>query len=231
MKKSTKVIIITLILFVLMGCYKPLISLFVSDKYLAAFLQKFLKAMTVIIYITKLKLWDKIGSIKKLFSSDIFLLLPVVLLSLIPLINGIKIKSISTIFIILATAILIGVVEEFLFRGVIFSALEESGAVNAILISSIIFALTHFLNLVYGADLLDTVVQVVFAFGFGLVMSVVRSKTKLLLPLILTHALWDFISDISNTNFTGTIDTIHSISLILVILWGVFLTFMVNKNK
>lgn len=231
MKKGTKIVIITIVLFILMGCYKPLIGIFISDKYLATFLQKLLKAVTVIIYITKLKFWDEIGSIKKLSNSNLLLLLPVAVLSLIPVLNGIKIKSISIIFIILATVILIGIVEELLFRGVIFTALKENGTINAILISSFIFALTHFLNLVYGADFLDTVVQVVFAFGFGLVMAVVRSKTNILLPLILVHALWDFVLDISNTNFNGTIDTIHSISLVLVLLWGIFLTFKVYKES
>lgn len=230
MKKDTKLIIITIVLMLLMGCYRPLISQFVPKGYSATLIQKLLQAITVIIFITKLKLWNRMGSITKVSKKAIFLLLPVAILSLIPILNGVKVNSANTIFIILITTLLIGIIEELVFRGVILSALKERGKLPTILICSVIFGLFHLLNLVYGAGILDTIVQVIFAFGFGLVMAVVRYETDLLLPLIIVHALWDFICDISNMDFQPTLDTVHSISLVLIILWGLFLTFRNYKN-
>ena len=230
MKKDIKLIIATILLMLLMGCYKPLIREFIANGYIAALMQKLLQAITIIIYITKLKLWDSIGSIAKISKKSLLIILPVFIASFIPIFNGLNVTSLNTIFIILMTTLLIGVIEELVFRGIILSALIERGRITALLMSSVIFGLFHLLNLVYGADPIDTLVQVIFAFGFGLIMASVRYETDLLLPQILVHALWDFIFKISNTDFQPTLDTIHSISLVLIIVFGLFLTFKTYNN-
>lgn len=232
MKKDTKIIIITLVLMILMSCYRPLINEVAPNlnKYIETLIRKLLQAITIIIYITKLRLWKDVGLITKVSKEGLLLLLPVVILSFIPIFNGVKVIGINIILVILIITFLIGIIEELVFRGIILSALKQRGKKSAILISSAIFGLFHLFNLIYGADILDTVVQVIFAFGFGLIMAVVRYETDLLLPQIIVHALWDFIFKISNTDFKPTIDTIHSISLVLILLWGLFLTFRVYKK-
>lgn len=88
------------------------------------------------------------------------------------------------------------------------------------------------MNLFKGAGLEDTMIQIIFATGFGLTMAVVRYKTELILPQIFVHALWDFNSKIAQgNNMSEGLELIILISLVLVILWGVFLTLREYKNK
>lgn len=233
MKKDSKIILTTIILMIAMGIYKPLISLFLPNisKDIATLTQKSLQALTIIFYTTTLGLWSYVGNITKLTRKGMILVLPVGILSLIPILNGITESKSSTIFISLLITSLIGINEEFIFRGIILSALRKNGRLSSIITSSIIFGLFHLLNLVYGADIIDTVVQVVFATGFGLVMAVTKYETGEMLSPIIIHALWDFISKISNADFLGSIDIIHTISIVLVVVWGIFLTFRVTSNN
>lgn len=233
MKKDTKIIISTIILMILMGSYKLLINKFAPnfDQHNAVMIRKLLQAITIIIYITLLKMWKDIGSLTLISKKEIIILLPVIVLSFIPIFSGINPKLFDKIFIILIISILIGIIEELVFRGIIFSALKSKGKIPAILFSSIIFSLFHLLNLATGADILETLVQILFAFGFGLVMAVAKYKSNSLLALIAVHALWDFIISISNTDFPVIIDIIHSISLVLVVLWGIFLAYKTIKQE
>jgi membrane protease YdiL (CAAX protease family) len=199
--KSTKVILTTIVVILLTGIYQFLINKFFPnlDPLMAKFIRKFLQALTIVIYIFIIGWWKNIASLKNVSFKSLYLILPVIIISFIPILNGFKENSAYGIFMTLLIALLIGFIEEIECRGIIFSALEHMGAKSSILISSVIFALLHLLNLCYGADILDTLVQVVFAFGFGLVMAAATYKTHSLLPQMLVHALWDFNSDITNT--------------------------------
>lgn len=77
-----------------------------------------------------------------------------------------------------------------------------------------------------------TLYQMVFAFGFGLIMAVVRYKTGLLLPQLLVHALWDFNVKVSETSLTIPLaDTINYISEILIVLLGLWLMILIIKQN
>jgi len=233
LKNSKKIILITMALFVFMIVYKHLINLCLPrlNSDVKTIIRKALQAITIILYVTKLKWWHNIGSLKRISLKSLHLLLPVILLSVIPLVNGIKQKSASGIILLIGTSLLIGIIEEFYFRGVIFFALKPEGKKSAILISSMLFGIVHLLNLTGGADIIDTLFQMVFAFGIGLIMAVVRYETDLLLPQILVHALWDFNFSMAKTDFSLMLDTIHSISILLVIVWGIYLTYKALKRK
>lgn len=230
-EKNTKIIIITIVLYLLTGFFRPIINEFIPDVYIAKLIRKSLQALVIILIIIKLKYWNNIGITTKASKKHLLLLLPIILISLIPLSSGIRINTIDTMFILLIISLLTGIIEELLFRGIIFSALQERGKMCTIIVSSVLFGLSHLLNLINGADILETIIQIIFAFGLGLVFAVVRYRKGSLISLILVHALWDFIMDISNPNFPAITDNLHSIGLTLIVVWGIYLTFKVSKNK
>lgn len=228
MKKT----IIFLLLIISMSIYRPMIEHFLPDldTDYSTLLRKALQAGTVITYITICRLWGKVGKLK-LSGRGLLILLPLFLLSFTTYLYGTRDKNLLGILMAVLITLLIGVIEELEFRGVIFSYLEEHG-VYAILISSVLFGLVHLLNLIYEPDLLGVVIQVLFATGFGMVMAVIRYKTDLLLPQILMHTVWDFNQRMTlNDKADAVVDLIYYLSLLLVILWGLFLTYRIRKDE
>ena len=90
---------------------------------------------------------------------------------------------------------LVGFAEELIFRGFLFKAMLKDGDVKtAVIVSSITFGLGHILNLFTGHELVETLVQVLFAVAFGFVVTMAFYKSGSLLPCILSHSLTDVFS-------------------------------------
>ena len=80
---------------------------------------------------------------------------------------------------ILANALLVPIVEEVFFRGLLFSRLQKAlPNVATALITSVLFGLVH-----------GQLIWMIFAFVVGLVLSFVRIKTGSILPTILMHVM------------------------------------------
>ena len=95
----------------------------------------------------------------------------------------------------------------------------------AIIGSSLLFAGLHLINFFKGASLEDTLIQIVFAAGFGLVMAVVGSQTASLLPLMAVHALWDFNSEGSVHEVSDAAAVVIYLAMLAVVFWGCWLTY------
>jgi membrane protease YdiL (CAAX protease family) len=91
----------------------------------------------------------------------------------------------------------IGLTEELYFRGIICNMWKEKET-KAIIISSVLFGISHLLNVMGGAGLAETLLQVAFAFTYGIIMAFVILRTKSIWPCILLHAFHDFCGFITN---------------------------------
>ena len=100
-------------------------------------------------------------------------------------------------FIYILSMLLAGFLEEVLFRGLLFTALRPRGLKRAALISSLTFGLGHIVNLLNGAALLPTLLQLCYACAIGLLFTVLFQKSGSLLPGILTHSLLNALSAFS----------------------------------
>lgn len=90
--------------------------------------------------------------------------------------------------------ILIGYIEEVIFRGFLFRAVEKNKGIRpAIIISAVTFGIGHILNLVSQPGL-DTFLQVVYAIAFGFMFAYVFHKCKSLWPCIILHSVVDLTS-------------------------------------
>lgn len=83
----------------------------------------------------------------------------------------------------------VGFLEEIIFRGLLFRAIDEDSRVQAIVISSITFGLGHIVNLfnTSGQGLVPTLGQIVFAVGVGFMMVEVMLKSGSIWPCIIFH--------------------------------------------
>lgn len=92
----------------------------------------------------------------------------------------------------LGAALFVGFAEETFFRGMILRALLRRGAWQAVIISSLVFGIMHLLDVAGGADLVATLLDVVYAVSIGLMYAALALRTQTILPLIVTHGLTNF---------------------------------------
>ena len=94
---------------------------------------------------------------------------------------------------LLAVVLLLGFVEEGVFRGVLFYGLSTKlTPLYAVIISAITFGLFHFVNIASGATLLDTSYQALHAMSMGFLYASLRLRIHAIWPLMIMHGLWDF---------------------------------------
>ncbi len=92
----------------------------------------------------------------------------------------------------------VGFLEELIFRGFLFRAMEKENLTRAIVISSVTFGVGHIVNLLNGQDLPETVSQIIFAVFVGFALVVLFHKGKSLVPCIVFHSVFNALSVIAN---------------------------------
>lgn len=126
---------------------------------------------------------------------------PLFIISLFNLRNGIHINNTtSEIICYIITMINIGFLEEIIFRGFLFKKMEKDNVKTAIIVSSITFGIGHIVNLLNGADLIPTLLQVCYAVAIGYMLVIIFYKSKSLIPCIIFHGVFNSISIFSNGN-------------------------------
>lgn len=124
---------------------------------------------------------------------------------------------------VLAAVILAPVVEELLFRGLVFKRLDKYvGKLPAMILSSLFFGVYH-----------GNVVQGVYAFVIGMVFVFIYDKYKTLMAPILAHIFANFVSILSET---GVFDSLYIsdlnfyISTVVEVVIFVVLIIFINKK-
>ena len=103
--------------------------------------------------------------------------------------------------------------EEAIFRGLVLRTLLPQGLLRAAVLSSMIFAVVHLLNLAAGANLAGTILQVIVAFLMGLAFVAPLAVTRNIWPLIFIHALSNFGGYLALGGILDTATTSQSPSL------------------
>ena len=116
--------------------------------------------------------------------------LPLLLIVSVNLWNGLNINNTpGEILFHILTMVNVGFIEEIIFRGFLFKMMAKDNLKSAIIVSSITFGLGHIVNLLNGADLVPTLMQICYAVALGYLFVVIFYKSKSLLPCILAHMI------------------------------------------
>ena len=102
----------------------------------------------------------------------------------------------SILFVI--SMLCVGFLEELIFRGFLFRAIEKENLTRAIVISSVTFGIGHIVNLLNGQDLPETISQIIFAVFVGFALVILFRKGKSLVPCIVFHSVFNALSVIAN---------------------------------
>ena len=88
----------------------------------------------------------------------------------------------------------VGFLEEIIFRGFLFRAMEKANLKRAIIVSSVTFGIGHIVNLFGGQGVAETAGQIAFAVIVGFALVILMYKGKSLVPCILFHGIFNSLS-------------------------------------
>lgn len=213
--------IIFIITYVLGASICDMLSDLVKISKIFTFLFLLILSLILFFWIKNNNLKEEYGLCKPKFKAKNFIFyIPLLILISTNFWLGIRLNYnlLDTIFNCL-TMLLVGFVEEIIFRGFLFKALEKNSVKSAVIISSITFGFGHLINLLTGgfSNILPNICQVFYASAVGFLFVIIFYKGGSLVPCILTHSLVNAFSVFQNTNaLTPLIEIIISIAIIVV---------------
>lgn len=151
-------------------------------------------AGAILIFVKKMHLEEKYGLVKWNGSAkDYLFFAPMFVLMTGNLWGGLGIAytGIAQLFAVISM-LLVGFIEEMIFRGFLFRVLLQKDSVPvAVTISAVTFGVGHIANLLAGQGGIETFIQVCFAIAWGFLFTFVFYKSGSLWVCIIVHGLVD----------------------------------------
>lgn len=161
----------------------------------------FILSLMIIIFILKNGFGEYYGLTKLPKFKEFLYFIPLLVIITANLWTGININnSFTEIFFYILSMIGVGFLEEIIFRGFLFKAMEKDNINAAIIVTSITFGIGHIINLFNGADLIPTLIQICCAISLGFLFVTIFQKSKSLWPCIIAHAVANALSIFSIEN-------------------------------
>ena len=150
-------------------------------------------SLVLFLWIRKNQLGRKYGFCRPEVTARRFLYyVPLILIASTAFWGGIKLEcSIPEAVLFIISMCCVGFLEEVIFRGLLFRAMEKDNLSSAILVSSLTFGIGHIVNLFNGSgrDLAATLIQIVFAILIGFILVWIFYHGKSMIPCILFHSV------------------------------------------
>lgn len=166
-----------------------------TDKIITA-LWGVIMTVFLVVWIRKNGLSEKYGLHKtKIDYKKYLYFLPLVIIASTNLWSGVALNLTvleSVLFVI--SMMCVGFIEEVVFRGFLFKAMCKENVKRAIIISSLTFGIGHIVNLLNGAEVFSTLLQICYAVALGFLFTIIFYKSKSLIPCIITHSVINSLS-------------------------------------
>jgi membrane protease YdiL (CAAX protease family) len=197
--------------------------------------------MTLILFfwIRKNGLCEKYGLIRSAVPAKRFLYyLPLVIIASVSLWNGFAMRlSPAGTACYIVSMCCVGFLEEVIFRGLLFRAMEKDGVRSAIIVSALTFGIGHIVNLFNGSgrDLTSSLFQILFAVMIGFVLVLIFYHGKSLVPCILFHSVNNALGVFqAASRLSPQTELLINIALVVLVLGGYVLylvrTFPLNAD-
>jgi len=210
-------------------------SLIGIEKIISLFIA-LLFSLIIIIFIHKYKLKEEYGLCNiKVSYKKVLYFIPLIILMSTNLWYGVTMNlSIHETIIYILTMLCVGFLEEIIFRGFLFNAMKKDNLKAAIIVSSITFGIGHIINLINGsgADLINNLLQVVYATSAGFMFVMIYYKTNSLLPCIITHGVFNALSVFSKEIISIEMNVLSCLIITLITgLYALYLLFSIKKES
>ena len=147
---------------------------------------------------------------------------------------ALNLSPLETVLYVLAM-LCVGLLEEIIFRGLLFEAMRKDSVKAAIIVSSITFGIGHIINLINGsgAELLPNLLQVMYATAAGFMFVMMYYKTKSLIGCIAAHGVFNALSVFANeANETPQMRIISAILLTVITgAYAAYIAWTMKKEK
>lgn len=174
-----------------------------GDESLYSMLAVLVIAVALTAFMIINRLTEKFGLVLWTDSRKYLYFIPFILLCTVNLWFGVCLQySVGPQIIAVIIMALAAYVEEIIFRGLLYRAIEKDSVKQAIVISAVTFGAGHIVNLLTGQGSLDTLFQMGYAIAIGFAFVMVFYKSGSLIPCIVTHAIINMTSKFSNHNIS-----------------------------
>lgn len=196
-----------------------------------------LLSAVLLTFLAKNRLFGSYGICRPKVSARAMLYyLPLVLMLSANLCYGVALNygALETVLYIL-TMLLVGLLEELIFRGLLFEAMRGDSPRAAVIVSSLTFGIGHIINLVNGsgAELVPNLLQVVYATAAGFMFVMMYCKSGSIVACILSHGVFNALSAFANEADASAEMKIISAALLTAITasYGAYIAWSINKEK
>lgn len=209
----------------------------IGIEYSASAIFCILQTIILFAFIRKNKLQERYGLCKSPVPAHRFLYyVPLIILATGNLWNGAAVNyPLSDTVCRIACMLCVGFVEEVIFRGFLFKAMEKNGIKSAIIVSSVTFGIGHLVNLFNGSgmDLVNNLCQICFAIAVGFLLVTIFYRGGSLLPCIIVHSAINTLSTFSNeVGVTVEKQIIHIlVMIVLTVAYTLILTKTLPKRQ
>jgi membrane protease YdiL (CAAX protease family) len=176
--------------------------------------------------------WKSVGFRSPQRKSDLLYFLIPFLPMFTNFIPGVEVTSLRYLMEVFAITLMVGFMEEAVFRGLMLNAIKQRGLWKAAIITSLLFGLTHAMNTLAGKSLLEDALQIFYAIAIGFAFAALVLKKGILWPLVLAHFLINFVNFIQPPDFTYPLFEELLISGGITVVFTVYGAFvMLQKNQ
>ncbi len=191
-----------------------------------SFIVNTILSVCLIVLMTVLKKTTYYGLAKANNARQYLYFIPLIIIVSVNLWNGFNINnSTSEIVFHILTMLNIGFIEEIIFRGFLFRMMAKTNIKGAIIVSALTFGVGHIVNLLNGAELIPTLMQICYATAIGYLFVIIFHKSGSLVPCIITHCL---VNSLSIFNIENTVSVY--IAPIFLIIVPVAYALYINRN-
>ena len=185
-------------------------------------------ALLLFFWIRKNGLSEKYGFCRPKLPAKRFLFyLPLAVIASASLWNGVRLQSgFPGTLLYVVSMCCVGFLEEVIFRGLLFRAMEKDNVKRAVIVSALTFGLGHIVNLFNGSgrDLTETAIQIGFAIMVGFVLVLIFYRGGSLIPCILFHSVNNALGAFeAEGGMDSGLEMTLNIALILLVLGGYLL--------
>ncbi len=190
-------------------------------------------ALIAALLLTAMGWWRKVGYRPAYARRDLIYFLVPFLPIIINLIPGVEFVSLGQVSAVFAVTLLVGFVEESFFRGLMLQPLKAHGLWRAAIVTTLLFGLTHMMNLLASESVLDAAQQLFYASAIGFAFAALALKFGIIWPLVLAHFLIDFAGMIQRPGFA--LSTTWSVTItvgttLVFIVYGLYIMLRVGER-
>ena len=188
----------------------------------------------LLLFLKKNRLFSDYGlCLPKASAKSMLYYLPILVMLTANLWYGVTLNygALETVLYILSM-LCVGLLEEVIFRGLLFETMRGESVKAAIIVSSLTFGFGHIINLINGsgAELLPNLLQVVYATAAGFMFVMMYYRSKSLVVCILSHGLFNALGAFANES-AATAEMRILTAILLTAITGSYALFLALSTK